>query len=203
MKQKTFERKEELLKAALDEFIIKNYEEASLNRIIKNAEISKGTFYYHFKDKQALYLYLLEEAVEAKWEFINSKTNEDINLNETTDIFNMFKLQARLGAEFAKHHPKYHKLSAMFAKEKGKEIYEIAIKALGNDSGDLLEGMIAKAIVDGNFRDDLPEEFVHRIISYMFTHFADIFQEEKDFKIDRMLENLDHFVDFLKNGLGK
>ncbi|MBA4603099.1 TetR/AcrR family transcriptional regulator [Thermoactinomyces mirandus] len=202
MKQKTFAKKAELLNAALDEFTKKTYEDASLNRIIKNAGISKGTFYYHFKDKQTLYLYLLEHAVKAKWEFIERKTKE-INLNETTDIFELFRIQAAFGIEFAKCCPQYHKLGTMFAKEKGKEIYDIAIKMLGDNPENLLKNMIDKAIADRNFREDLPEKFIHKIISYLFIHFTDIFQEDEDFEIERMLENVNCLVDFLRNGLGK
>ncbi len=44
LKEKSFERKTELLEAALDEFTSKSYEDASLNMIIKNAGISKGLF---------------------------------------------------------------------------------------------------------------------------------------------------------------
>lgn len=79
MKEKTFERKTELLEAALDEFAAKSYDDASLNTIIKNAGISKGTFYYHFADKQALYLFLLESSVKSKWDFINEKALENSN----------------------------------------------------------------------------------------------------------------------------
>ena len=44
-KEKRFQRENDLLKAALDEFSSKSYEEASLNRIIKNAGMSKGSKY--------------------------------------------------------------------------------------------------------------------------------------------------------------
>lgn len=203
MKEKTFERRTELLNAALDEFTMKNYEEASLNRIIKNAGISKGTFYYHFEDKQALYLHLLKHSVDTKWGFIRDQIKEEITGQKTIDIFNRFKLQAQIGAEFAKHHPKYHKLGIMFAKEKGKEIYDIANEMLGNNSESLLGNMIEEAIEDGDFREDLPKEFIHRLISYMLIHFTDIFETEGDLEIEKMIENLDYFVDFLKNGLGK
>jgi len=72
MGERSFQRKNELIEAALDEFTTKRYENVSLNKIIKNAGISKGTFYYHFKDKQALYIFLHESAYKAEMEFMNS-----------------------------------------------------------------------------------------------------------------------------------
>lgn len=203
MKEKSFERKTELLDAALDEFIDKNYEDASLNNIIKNAGISKGTFYYHFQDKQALYLFLLESSVKTKLEFMNERIKKYIENNEVRDIFEQFKLQAGIGAEFAVGFPKYQRLSRMFLKEKGSKIYEIAKDTLGSGTERILEDMIKKAIANGDFKKGLPEDFIVKTLSYMFIHFDEVFYTEEDIELDKMLENLDNYVDFMKTGLGR
>lgn len=203
MEPHMFERKEELIEAALDEFTSKSYGEASLNQIIKKAGISKGTFYYHFENKESLYLYLLHHSVTAKWQFIEERSKEEHRSTEILDIFERFKFQARLGIEFGKLFPKYHKLSIMFAKEKGKEICKIASEVLETDSEKVLEDMIDKAMKDGDFRKDLPAEFVHNIVSYLLMHYTDVFQQDEDMTLNKMLENIDYFVDFLKNGIGK
>ena len=101
MKEKSFERKNELIKSALDEFSTKRYENASLNKIIKNAGISKGTFYYHFQDKQALYIFLHELAYKAQLEF-QSKRMKELGEDYTQkDFFEKIKLSAQIGAESA------------------------------------------------------------------------------------------------------
>lgn len=202
MKEKSFERKTELLDAALKEFTSKSYEDASLNVIIKNAGISKGTFYYHFKDKQALYLFLLESFSGIKWEFINNKILINPELYETGDIFQKFKRQALLAAEFAKDYPQYHKLSRMFSKEQGNPIYTIAISYLGQSTEEVLSVMIDKAIEDGNFKQEYSREFLIKTISFLFSHFDEIFCKEEDYELNRMLENLDVFINFIKYGAG-
>ena len=53
------ERKEAILRAAAHEFAEKGYERASLNRMIKEAGLSKGTFYYYFEDKADLFVTVL------------------------------------------------------------------------------------------------------------------------------------------------
>jgi AcrR family transcriptional regulator len=202
LKEKTFERKKELLEAALDEFISKDYETASLNNVIKQAGISKGTFYYHFHDKQALYLYLLEASVKIKWEFMRDRMKERAEDFESEDIFGKFKLQARIGAEFAVSFPKYHRLSRMFSKEKGNKIYKTAKDSLGGSSEKLLDEMIDKAIAEGNFRKDFTRDFLLKVVNLLFYQFDEIFNTEQDFELDTMLMNLDNYVDFMKNGLG-
>jgi AcrR family transcriptional regulator len=52
------EQQEAILGAALDEFASHGFTEASLNRIIEAAEISKGSMYYYFDDKEDLYAHV-------------------------------------------------------------------------------------------------------------------------------------------------
>jgi len=202
MESKSFERRDQLIEAALDEFTKRSYDDASLNSIIKSAGISKGTFYYHFENKESLYLYLLKNSVAEKWEYIENRTKEMDQDALGMGIFDMFKFQARLGAEFGKLHPRYHQLSIMFSKEKGKEIYDKARDILGTDSDEMLREMIEEAIENGELRKDLPKEFVINMVTYLFKHYTDVFKHEEDLTIEKMIDNVDNFVDFMSNGIG-
>lgn len=203
MKDKSFERREELLEAALNEFTVKCYEEASLNTIIKNAGISKGTFYYHFTDKQALYLYLLEASAAKKWEYINETYVSRPTPHANNSIFDKFKAQARIAVEFAQKYPRYHELSRMFSKEKGNPIYEVALITLGGDSEKLLSSMIEDEYDAGSFREEYSKDFLVRTLSYLFTHFHEIYNQENDFELDRMLFHLDDYVNLIRFGIEK
>ncbi|MEG0691626.1 MAG: TetR family transcriptional regulator [Oscillospiraceae bacterium] len=55
------EKKKRLLFAARKEFSRVSYNEASINKIIKDAEISRGSFYTYFDDKSDLVMCLLHE----------------------------------------------------------------------------------------------------------------------------------------------
>lgn len=201
MKEKSFERKTQLLQSALDEFSLNKYDDASLNSIIKNARISKGTFYYHFKNKQDLYIYLIEYSTNMKWEFIHKRTS-DLNENfKKMDIFEMFKCQARIGVEFAMEHPKYHKLAKMLVKEKGNEIFDVIKERLEAGSERLL-AMIDQGIEKGDFKTSFPKDFIVKTISFMFTHFDEIFYADGVMVLEETLENLNNYVDFMKHGLG-
>lgn len=203
MNEKSFERKKELIMAALDEFAHKSYEKASLNTIIKNAGISKGTFYYHFQDKQSLYFYLLETAVKAKWDFIDEKTRKKPEYTGDTNIFEEFKLQAQIGMEFAHLFPQYHRLSIMFAQEKGNDIYENAKTLLKFNTESVIRSMVKKAMEKGELNNRFSEDFIVRILTHLFMNFDEIFSLENDFSQEKMVENLNNYVDFMKNGMKK
>ena len=56
----------QLQEAAIDEFSMKKFEEASLNDILKNSGMSKGSLYHHFGDKFGLYLAMVDIIVKKK-----------------------------------------------------------------------------------------------------------------------------------------
>ncbi len=56
------EKQKTLLKAAMNEFTHHSFAHASINQIIKEASIPRGSFYMYFQDKEDLYFYLLEQS---------------------------------------------------------------------------------------------------------------------------------------------
>ena len=54
------EKRERLMAAARAEFLRVPYEDASINRIIREAGIPRGSFYMYFTDKEDLFRYLME-----------------------------------------------------------------------------------------------------------------------------------------------
>lgn len=65
MPSKTFlnlpeEKRQKLLKAATDEFSNTSFFDVSINKIINNANISRGSFYMYFEGKEELFEYILD-----------------------------------------------------------------------------------------------------------------------------------------------
>ena len=52
-------KRKRLLTCAMEEFARVSYPEASINRMIQAADISRGSFYLYFSDKQDLFAYLM------------------------------------------------------------------------------------------------------------------------------------------------
>jgi AcrR family transcriptional regulator len=58
------DKQQAILQAAAEEFAAKGFEAASINQIIENAGISKGSMYYYFEDKADLYTTTVKEGIE-------------------------------------------------------------------------------------------------------------------------------------------
>lgn len=54
------EKKERIIHAALAEFSARPFNEASITNIVKNANISRGSFYQYFDNKEKIYNYLVK-----------------------------------------------------------------------------------------------------------------------------------------------
>ncbi|PAE94012.1 TetR/AcrR family transcriptional regulator [Shouchella clausii] len=55
------EQKKKIISAARNLFQTKGFSETSMNQIIEAAQSSKGNLYHHFKNKENLFVYILEE----------------------------------------------------------------------------------------------------------------------------------------------
>ncbi len=64
------EKKESIRKAAIEEFCRVPLESVSINMIVKNAGISRGSFYTYFDDKRDLLKYLLDDSRKKEDELI-------------------------------------------------------------------------------------------------------------------------------------
>lgn len=58
------DKKNNLLQAATMIFAEKGYRSSSVDEIVEKADVAKGTFYYHFKSKEDLFLSLIDAGIE-------------------------------------------------------------------------------------------------------------------------------------------
>ena len=85
------ERKKKILDAAQKEFTMRGYEGASLNVIIRDAEISKGSLYYYFEDKTDLYLTVIKYVMEDMFAEIGGIAAGEFSDDFWADIEKYFK----------------------------------------------------------------------------------------------------------------
>ena len=204
---------ERLIEAALKEFTSKGFQEASVNAIIRDAGISKGSFYYRFRTKYELYLHLLRTGLEMKWNYIRAQPQRSQSAgsapgaperpgNRRADIFDGFLAQAVIGTRFAEEYPLYYRLSEMFTREKGAPVYADAIRDLGHNDASGLESQIRAAMRRGEIRGDLSERLVIAVITHMLSVFDQLLFADTEWDLDEANELLVQYVEALRSGFG-
>ena len=79
-------KREKLLQCAREEFSRVSFDEASINRIVHQAEISRGSFYMYFTDKADLFRYLLHCYLDELTQML-----EKLLTREQGDLFAAFE----------------------------------------------------------------------------------------------------------------
>ena len=58
------EKQNRIIQAAIKVFSSHNYNDSSINEVIKLAQIPRGSFYQYFEDKRDLYLYIAQKIIQ-------------------------------------------------------------------------------------------------------------------------------------------
>lgn len=66
------EKRERIMAAAEREFLENSFEAASINRIIKEVAIPRGSFYQYFEDKKDIFLYIVSTHKNEAFGFVES-----------------------------------------------------------------------------------------------------------------------------------
>lgn len=192
---KSFAHNDALFEAALAEFTAVGYDQASINTILNKAGMSKGQFYYHFQNKEGLYLALIGVLIAKKQEFMASVMQpEDFQ----QDIFSIFKTQIEYGITFANDYPAINQFADSFLKEKGNKIYDTVLAVYNFQDNATLNDLIERAYQNGEFTSNLPLPFIQNTIGYLFSHVADMTDLAQ---VTEAEENLNYLIEFLRNGL--
>lgn len=196
-------KREKIVWAAIDEFVESGYEGASINRIIKKANISRGSFYTYFENKDDIFRYVMDSFTDIAMDFMLktlAETNGDvidmiIKLYDVHEDFRkektgkLFRLVDTLGERiFTTKKVKLNRLrdnENFFQSERGK----VFCKRLQDKSNE-------------HFRQYNEEKFVSLIellstIAFKTVFTKVVFNTESLKARDRMME----WLNFVRNGI--
>lgn len=86
------ERKQQLIDIALEQFATVGYTKTKISDIVALAGVSQGTFYWHFKSKEEIALYILERGNQQILQMIslgfqNTRVPVEQSVNSSTRLF--------------------------------------------------------------------------------------------------------------------
>ena len=155
-------RKQELLKIAYRMFIQKGYEETSIDEIIAEAHIAKGTYYYYFPSKEAT----LEEV-------INMMINDEVERAKAV-LSAPIPIPQKLVGVITSLRPEQGETNISDALNQKENIimHEKISRRIVDEAVPLLAEVVSEGIAQGLFACDHIEERV-RMILIMSQHLFD------------------------------
>ena len=96
-------KKERILAAAVNEFSQRNVEQANISNIVRDAGISRGSFYQYFQNKDDLYVYAFETLRGRRSQF----TRPAFDLYKVEPFFKFFTNFYLRDCEFLLSHPQH------------------------------------------------------------------------------------------------
>ena len=176
-------RKQELLKIAYQMFIQKGYEETSIDEIIAEAHIAKGTYYYYFPSKEAT----LEEV-------INMMIGDEVK--RAREILSApIPVPQKLVGVITSLRPeqKESNIADTLNRKENIIMHEKISRRIVDEAVPLLAEIVSEGIAQGMFACDHIEERV-RMILIMSQH---LFDNDNFSEVD-----IEVFIDVVEKTLG-
>ena len=200
------EKRAVIIRAAEDEFAANGFDLASIQKIIKKAGISRGSFYQYFHDKEDIFFLLLRRFIDAKIEYLQPS----LRAQGDSGFFDFLKEVMKAAFKFASINPKGTKLAEEITRSRTMDWEKIKAVAfdeltltMGQSPFNFYKGLVEKAIESGEINSSLS---VERITFFIITLMEGTGKLLTDGSISEPYgkggeELFDSLIGFLKHGL--
>jgi TetR/AcrR family transcriptional regulator len=189
------EKKQKIFDAAVFEFSKRRFSEASINQIIKNAGISRGSFYQYFENKEDIYLHMLTVIGKEKIEVIG----DAVNINPDAGFFETYMHMVRLGFEWAKHKPHYSQIGMLMEIDDSKFIAKL--RAMLSQGYGMLSELIIRDQERGLIKPGTDPDLIVEIIYVLNMHFLKDYAMNDSYDIEGMAQKAEQIIKIIKEGI--
>ncbi|CAI0698208.1 TetR family transcriptional regulator [Serratia entomophila] len=159
--------KQRIFESALAEFSEAGLKGARLERIAEQAGTTKRMVVYHFKNKEALYIAVLEYA------YTHIRQDEMALNLETLPPMQAMRRLAEASFDYHAAHPAFIRLVSLENMQRGQYARQSEkLKQLNTSALQTLENILQRGVREGVFTGDVHARDLHRIISSLCFHHA-------------------------------
>lgn len=188
------QKKRRIFDAAVAEFAAHRFSEASINKIVKAAGISRGSFYQYFEGKEDVYLYTLNEIGKEKMEVLLKVGAPD----QKADFFQIYEHMFRMAFVWAREKPEYSKIGALMRLDDSDFVQKL--KGLADDGFAKLTSLIEMDKARGLIKPDVDSKLVIDLLYNALT--ATKMQESYlNGSEEEMLDMLRKIIGIIKGGI--
>ena len=193
-------KQQRIIDAAMEEFAAHPYLKTSINRIIEQADISKGSFYQYFKNKKDLYKYIIDQATDTKMKFLEQKLQDYQKL----DFFDLLRELFIAGIQFKREYPLFSEIGDQLLNGNNESLKEEVYSESRPKSNEFFEQLLEKSVEKGEVDPKIDIKFT----SFMLTDFSIsivnyFFENHDPNNLDEIMDYVDKMLYIMKNGMAK
>lgn len=194
------EKRRRVVDAAIEEFSVYTYEQASIARIIQYASIPRGSFYQYFSDKKDLYFYLLEMIGNGK----RKKLMPIMSRRQELGFYQTLKEVFQAGIEYMIEFPKYAKIAELFVIYPNQDIIEEFIGKSTSEGLNFYKELLHEGVVSGQLNPQIDIDLMADILLTITNVITEKSARESDFPTNFINTNkFEQMLDFIEHGIGR
>ncbi len=199
-------KQKRVIEAAFDEFSSHGYKGASINALVRAVGISKGSIFQYFKNKEGLFLFLINYATGLVKTYLKRVRGE----NADEDVFERIRQTMLAGVEFVRRNPKIYSLYLRLMFETGIPHRSDLIQTIRRLSIGYLAGLLEEGKTKGEIAPevDVPkaafflDSILDRALQAYGTKYVDLEQGLYAATPETIEHWADYVAEFCRSGLG-
>jgi TetR/AcrR family transcriptional regulator len=169
---KTFEnlpkdKQQRITAVALREFGEKGYAGTSINTLVNRLGIAKGSIFQYFGDKQGLFMFVFQAAVEMAKDHLRTVRSQ----TEAAHFFTRLEATLQAGQQFLGRHPILYRLYLKVMFEENIPFRNELLSSLRTTSIEYLRDLLRTARRRGEIRSDLDEDSLCFVLDAVMDRF--------------------------------
>jgi TetR/AcrR family transcriptional regulator len=161
------DKQERVIDAALAEFAEQGYQGASLNRVVAQAGIAKGSLYQYFPNKEGIFHYIFQHALQMVRRTLTSVKEQTLEDN----FFVRLEKSLLAGVRFSREHPRIFSLYLKIQFDKNVPFRDEFLSAVRRHATEYFASLVRRARVRGELRPGVPKAAVLFLLDAMFDRF--------------------------------
>ncbi|APH15652.1 bacterial regulatory s, tetR family protein [Clostridium sporogenes] len=197
------DKKEAILEAALEEFAIGGYENASTNKIVEKAGISKGLLFHYFGNKKGLFVYVYNYY----FEFLKRELYMKVDTKER-DILERVKKWTMIKMELMSKYPSVFMLFIKSTLNMPRDINSTLEKIQSKERKEAYENFLSN-IDYSKFKENIDIQKCLKILMWTLEKYGEeyivlnINRPLLEINKDNIKKEIEEYVDILKAGFYK
>ncbi len=178
------EKQEKVINAAVAEFARNGYQKASLNIIVRDAGISKGSLYQYFRNKEELFVFIF-----SRFTLLVKKAVKIADLGGDSDFFSQVGRVLFAGIEFINRYPDFFQIYLRVLFERDIPMREKLLAEVRLFSREYFGPLCREGQQCGAIRQDIPTDVVIFVLDATLDRFLQSYAQNTlahDFGLERL-----------------